>query len=199
MSKKKPLPIKPRRPPAEVPSEVRERLARFVESGEVPTASEDVSERSETALDVRERLEASTDGALVAVPVVAETPEEGRERAETTTDNERQAPGAPGDDKRSGEVSGAATEQREITADEEEQRPTAPVISPLSQATAPEAPRVRRAVLRQDGREKRRRTVYLAPALDEQLDKYCADEGREVSWVVTEALRQLLNARTRST
>ena len=43
-------------------------------------------------------------------------------------------------------------------------------------------------VKRQDGRERRRMTVYFPPELARQLSIYCAVEGRQLSDVVTEAV-----------
>ena len=48
-----------------------------------------------------------------------------------------------------------------------------------------------RVVARQSG-ERARRTVYLSTSTDTALDAYCHTEGREVSWVVEQAVRRFL-------
>jgi hypothetical protein len=48
-----------------------------------------------------------------------------------------------------------------------------------------------RVVARQSG-ERARRTVYLSTSTDTALDAYCRTEGREVSWVVEQAVRRFL-------
>jgi predicted DNA-binding protein len=54
--------------------------------------------------------------------------------------------------------------------------------------------RPRGIVEREGGRLRRRRTVYLPPDLDERLDRWCADQGREVSHAVAEAIRRMLDS-----
>ena len=49
-----------------------------------------------------------------------------------------------------------------------------------------------RLVARQAG-ERARRTVYLSPTTDAALEDHCRAEGREVSWVVEQAVRRFLN------
>lgn len=51
------------------------------------------------------------------------------------------------------------------------------------------------AVTRDDGRERVRMTVYLRPETRELLARVCADEGREASAVVDEAVRAHLRRR----
>ena len=48
-----------------------------------------------------------------------------------------------------------------------------------------------RLVARQAG-ARARRTVYLSPTTDAALEDHCRVEGREVSWVVEQAVRRLL-------
>lgn len=55
--------------------------------------------------------------------------------------------------------------------------------------------RPRGLVEREGGRLRRRRTVYLPPELDERLDRWCTDQGREVSHAVAEAIRRMLDER----
>jgi len=43
-------------------------------------------------------------------------------------------------------------------------------------------------IVRKDGRQRRRTTVYFEPALAKKLKVYCAAEGRELSVVVSEAV-----------
>lgn len=71
-------------------------------------------------------------------------------------------------------------------------RPTAPIVSgsPESPATLGRTPRDR-LVPRQAG-ERARRTVYLSPPTDTALEDHCRAEGREVSWVVEQAVRRFL-------
>ncbi len=45
---------------------------------------------------------------------------------------------------------------------------------------------------REGGRLRRRRTIYLPPDVDERLERWCADQGREVSHAVAEAIRRML-------
>lgn len=65
--------------------------------------------------------------------------------------------------------------------------------------TAPDAPgnlqttaRARGIVEREGGRLRRRRTIYLPLDVDERLERWCADQGREVSHAVAEAIRRML-------
>lgn len=51
------------------------------------------------------------------------------------------------------------------------------------------------AVTRDDGRERVRMTVYLRPETRAMLARVCADEGREASIVVDEAVWGFLRAR----
>ena len=51
-------------------------------------------------------------------------------------------------------------------------------------------------VKRQDGRLRRRMTVYLPPELAKALSIHCATEGLELSHVVTEAVASLLQQQT---
>ena len=63
--------------------------------------------------------------------------------------------------------------------------------SPERLATPSRTPRDR-LVARQAG-ERARRTVYLSPPTDAALEDHCRTEGREVSWVVEQAVRRFLN------
>ena len=63
-------------------------------------------------------------------------------------------------------------------------------ISENSQITA----RQRGLVAREGGRLRRRRTIYLPPELDERLETWCADQGREVSHAIAEAIRRMLGS-----
>lgn len=40
--------------------------------------------------------------------------------------------------------------------------------------------------------DRRRRTIYLPPELDQRLETWCAEQGREVSHAIAEAVRKLL-------
>ena len=62
--------------------------------------------------------------------------------------------------------------------------------SPERLATPVRTPRDR-LVARQAG-ERARRTVYLSPTMDAALEDHCRAEGREVSWVVEQAVRRFL-------
>ncbi len=57
---------------------------------------------------------------------------------------------------------------------------------------AKEAPRRRALVLRQNGTERRRTTVYFEPDLARRLNVYCATHDLEMSQVVGEAVAALL-------
>lgn len=57
---------------------------------------------------------------------------------------------------------------------------------------AKEAPRRRALVLRQNGTERRRTTVYFEPELAKRLNVYCAQHDLEMSQVVGEAVEALL-------
>ena len=75
----------------------------------------------------------------------------------------------------------------------EDVHPTTPVVSgsPASPATLGRTSRDR-LVPRQAG-ERARRTVYLSPTTDTALEDHCRAEGREVSWVVEQAVRRFLD------
>ena len=68
-----------------------------------------------------------------------------------------------------------------------------PLVSGSSErlATLGRTPRDR-LVARQTG-ERARRTVYLSPTTDAALEDHCRVEGREVSWVVEQAVRRFLS------
>ena len=50
----------------------------------------------------------------------------------------------------------------------------------------------RSVIVRKDGRQRRRTTVYFEPALAKKLKVYCAAEGRELSAVVSEAVEAFI-------
>lgn len=67
----------------------------------------------------------------------------------------------------------------------------------LSEAKPQEAkptPSARAVVTRADGSERRRTTVYFPPTLAKQLVLYCAENERELSAVVAEAVERWLEA-----
>lgn len=73
------------------------------------------------------------------------------------------------------------------------ERPDAPAPTSFEVADSdPERPGGRGIVSRRDGRQRRRRTVYLPPALDRRLRVFCDEADLEVSEAIARAVELFL-------